>query len=73
MVNVKEQPVFDIIIPERRITSKECPYVFYPINIYGCDHPSNRKYGDYKECGQDICPFHKSKANDIKEVIDNGN
>lgn len=68
MVNVKEQQEFEIIIPERRITSKECPFIIYPINIYGCNHPSNRKGSDYEECNPNICPFHKPKVNSRKEV-----
>ena len=72
MVNVKEQQMFDIIIPERHLTSKQCPYVFYPINIHGCNHPSNRVGGDYKECSLDICPFYKQKNDTTNNTIKYG-
>jgi len=62
VVDIEKQQRFDIIIPKKEITSKDCPFVFYPINIYGCNHPSNRKGGDYKECNSKICPFIKSKG-----------
>lgn len=65
MVEVKEQQEFDIVIPKKTITSKECPFVFYPINIHGCNHPSNRKGRDYKECNPKICPFRKSEEGDF--------
>ena len=61
MVDVKEQKIFEIDIPERKLLSNLCPHVFYPINIHGCNHQENRIDGDYKECSPDICPFYKSK------------
>lgn len=57
MVNVIKQKIFDIIIPADKTSSKSCPFVFYPINIHGCNHPSNRKCGDIKECSPKICPY----------------
>ena len=36
MVDVKEQEEFDIIIPERKTTSKNCPFIYFSIQQKGC-------------------------------------
>ena len=57
MVDIKKPQEFNIVIPEKRTTNRECPFVFFPINIIGCNHPLNRKGGDYQECSPSICPL----------------
>lgn len=44
------------------LTNDVCPYVFYPINIHACNHPSlNRKpHSDYLECTLENCPARVS-------------
>jgi len=67
MVDVKPQKIFDITIPEFKATSETCSYLFYPINIHGCNHPNNRTGGDYEECSPDICPFtHTPKKTEVE-------
>ena len=56
MVKVrKDEREWKVILSFRK---DECPYVFYPINIHACRHPSlNWKPDqDFIECTLENCP-----------------
>ena len=58
MVNVKDQEIFNIIIPQKEMTSESCPYLTYPANIHGCEHSAMHEYA---ECGKKSCPIAVSE------------
>ena len=39
------------------VDKEDCPFVFYPINIHACEHPSVDNTSNYLECTLENCPF----------------
>ena len=64
MVNVIKDERTWKIYPE--LENHECPFLYYPANIHGCEYDDQRHY-EGKECNMDSCPI-REMANYRKEL-----
>ena len=48
------------------VDKENCPFVFYPINIHACNHPSVNNTMNFLECTLENCPFKVKEKSPMK-------
>lgn len=46
------------------LRNKECPFLFYPNGVWGCEHERRKQYEQDPECNMDKCPIFDSRLED---------